>query len=77
MTTLSMIVTQMLHETDPQILNYVLTLFDKYANSSYDDCKGSDAKARRVAARTGCNHSDGRSGLSSTVRETTRPGPPA
>ena len=48
-TTLSMIVTQMLHETDPQILNYVLTLFDKYANSSYDDCKGSDAKARRVA----------------------------
>merc|ERR1719427_2575832 len=45
-TTMSMIMTQMFAEQDNEVLNYVFTLFDKYANSKYA-CSG-ERKAEKA-----------------------------
>merc|ERR1719300_920026 len=72
-TTLSTIMTQMFAEQDHEVLNYVYTLFDKYANSLYG-CN-EEAKADKVRYflkymnQMGLHHSDYGFGLSKTYRQ--------
>eukprot|EP00090_Calanus_glacialis_P016360 TRINITY_DN2561_c0_g1_i1.p1 TRINITY_DN2561_c0_g1~~TRINITY_DN2561_c0_g1_i1.p1 ORF type:complete len:1526 (-),score=363.79 TRINITY_DN2561_c0_g1_i1:68-4645(-) len=72
-TTLSAIMTQMFAEQDNEVLNYVFTLFDKYANSKYGCNEGIKAdKVRyflKYMKQMGLHKTDYGFGISKTYRQ--------
>jgi len=72
-TTLSMIMTQMFAEQDNEVLNYVFTLFDKYANSKYacnEEAKADKAKYfLKYMKQMGVHGMDYGFGMSKTFRQ--------